>query len=195
MSWDKLCRTKADGGMGFKDLDLFTKAMLAKHVWRLLQRPHSLVAQTLKHKYFPRGDFMSTKLGSQPSFLWKSFLHGRDFPRKGLRLRIGYGSCVKAFRDPWLPIPTSFLPITSPCFLQDNLLVSELIQQRKWNEQLLHVIFNSRDRNFITQIPLNPTAGKDKQIWHFIPHGCFTVSSAYRVAMQEILSPKQPRLL
>jgi len=57
--WSKLTRTKADGGMGFRDLPLFNQALLGKQGWQLMMRPDSLCARVLKGKYYPHGDFLS----------------------------------------------------------------------------------------------------------------------------------------
>jgi hypothetical protein len=45
--------SKAQGGLGFRDLVIFNKALLAKQCWRLLKNPDSLVARILQAKYFP----------------------------------------------------------------------------------------------------------------------------------------------
>ena len=46
--WSKLCRTKVEGGLGFKDLQNFNEALLAKQEWRILQQPDSLMAKVLR---------------------------------------------------------------------------------------------------------------------------------------------------
>lgn len=37
-------------GLGFKEIEIFNDALLAKHAWRLLKHPHSLLGQTLLNK-------------------------------------------------------------------------------------------------------------------------------------------------
>ncbi|XP_065629278.1 uncharacterized protein LOC136067411 [Quercus suber] len=69
VSWRKLCISKLKGGMGFRNLQAFNLAMLAKQSWRLLENPNSLVAQTYRTKYYPHGDAFNAGLGSSPSFL------------------------------------------------------------------------------------------------------------------------------
>ncbi|XP_024190126.1 uncharacterized protein LOC112194101 [Rosa chinensis] len=44
LSWEKLCRPKLEGGMGFRNMHCFKLALLAKQGWRLIHRPDSLIA-------------------------------------------------------------------------------------------------------------------------------------------------------
>ncbi|KAL0329501.1 UNVERIFIED_CONTAM: putative mitochondrial protein [Sesamum radiatum] len=50
LAWDKMCRSKLEGGLGFRNLEAFNLALLAKQLWRLLSRPESLVCRVLKAK-------------------------------------------------------------------------------------------------------------------------------------------------
>ena len=44
INWKKLCKSKLEGGMGFRNLQAFNLVMLAKQGWRLLSNPQSLIA-------------------------------------------------------------------------------------------------------------------------------------------------------
>ena len=58
VSWEKMCKPKAGGGLGFKNLKCFNLALLAKQGWRLQLANDSLAFRVLKAKYFPRCDFV-----------------------------------------------------------------------------------------------------------------------------------------
>lgn len=72
LAWDKMCIPKRDGGMGFHSLEVFNLALLAKQAWRLLKGGPSLYFKVFRAKYFPTGSVLTSKLGSNPSFVWRS---------------------------------------------------------------------------------------------------------------------------
>ncbi|KAK4397093.1 putative mitochondrial protein [Sesamum angolense] len=47
LSWHKLCKRKLHGGMGFRDLQAFNLAMLAKQLWRIISNPDRLLSRVL----------------------------------------------------------------------------------------------------------------------------------------------------
>jgi hypothetical protein len=127
MSWEKMGRSKAIGGLGFRDLVLFNKAMLAKQGWQILQEPSSLTAQILKAKYYPKNSFLQASLGSRPSFAWRSIANARSLLSKGLVWRVGNGKDIKVWGEQWLPTPTTFTVQSHPRILDENAHVVELI--------------------------------------------------------------------
>ena len=55
LSWEKLCISKFEGGMGLQNLYVFNLSLLAKQGWRIIMNSASLVSRVLKAKYFPNG--------------------------------------------------------------------------------------------------------------------------------------------
>lgn len=153
ISWKRLCLKKKDGGLGFKDLRIFNQALLAKQRWRILQFSDTLAARVLKAKYFPSSNFLHEKVESQPSFLWRSLLKGRELLNLRLRWRIGNGEQVRVFQDPWLANSLSFRPGTRLLFMSNQLRVSDIIQNGRWNVELIQVIFDDGDREQILAYP------------------------------------------
>ncbi|KAK3206989.1 hypothetical protein Dsin_021035 [Dipteronia sinensis] len=60
-AWSRLCDSKMTGGLGFRDLKVFNRALLAKQCWRILENPNSLVARILKANYFHDRSFLEAK--------------------------------------------------------------------------------------------------------------------------------------
>ena len=82
MSWEKLGRTKAKGGLGYRDLENFNLALLAKQGWRLTQNSQSLVARIIKENYFSGCSFMDYKLGNRSSYAWRSIWNSKKLKER-----------------------------------------------------------------------------------------------------------------
>ena len=113
-------------------------------------------------------------------------MEGRGLLEEGIRWKVGCGTEIRVWKDPWLPMPHRFRPVTRNLFLENNLKVADLIldKPRRWNKDLIAVLFQPRDADLIFQIPLCAVARADRCIWHFTKSGTFSVKSAYRVGIQ-----------
>lgn len=60
--WESLCKPRGCGGLGFRNLIAFDKALLAKHVWRIIYASHSLKVCVLKARYFKYWDIRAVGL-------------------------------------------------------------------------------------------------------------------------------------
>ncbi|KAA3472180.1 reverse transcriptase [Gossypium australe] len=89
--WDTLYFLKYDGGMGFKNLFMFNKALLAKQVWRILVQPQCFLARVLKARYYPFTDVLNANVGSYPSFTRRSICNARELISDGMVWRVGSG--------------------------------------------------------------------------------------------------------
>jgi hypothetical protein len=177
-AWWKLCIPKKNGGMGFRDLESFNLALLAKQVWRLLLEPDSLCAKVLRARYFPDGNLLKAKLKSGSSFTWQSILAGLECFKRGYIWRVGDGSQIKIWDDCWLPTSHN-LKVMTP--RGNNLVtkVDELINPvtGDWDDDLIKSFFWPVDVHRILQIPL--THGREDLVaWHYNRNGHFSVRSA-----------------
>ncbi|WVZ51469.1 hypothetical protein U9M48_002614 [Paspalum notatum var. saurae] len=162
IAWKELLLKKNQGGFGFKDMRLFNQAMLARQAWRLIEKPNSLCAKLLKAKYFPRCSILDSVKSANASATCQSVLHGLELLKKGIIWRIGDGSQVRIWRDPWIPWEVT-LKVSSRwgrCRLH---WVSDLLnsQGTDWDRDKLLRYFNEADREDYK--PMTVVEGKGKK--------------------------------
>ncbi|XP_030970155.1 putative receptor-like protein kinase At3g47110 [Quercus lobata] len=122
-----MCKSKLHGGMGFRNLEAFNLAMLAKQGWRMLSNPSSLVARVFKARYFPHDEILNSKKGNNPSYAWRSIHINLDVLRKETRWRVGNGRRIHIWEDKWLPTPTTYKVTSPPTDFEDFPMVVSLI--------------------------------------------------------------------
>ncbi|KAL0455645.1 UNVERIFIED_CONTAM: putative mitochondrial protein [Sesamum latifolium] len=83
VAWKKLCHPKKMGGIEFRNMKAFNRALLAKKGWRLLSHSDSLLSKVLKTRYYPNTSFLEASMGTRLSLTWRSILGARDVVAKG----------------------------------------------------------------------------------------------------------------
>ncbi|KAG7591227.1 Reverse transcriptase domain [Arabidopsis thaliana x Arabidopsis arenosa] len=176
VSWEKMCKARKDGGLGFRDVGDFNQALLAKQAWRLLTKPSTLLGRVYKARYYNRKGFMDAVIGSRPSYVWRSIIHGRDLLAKGLIKNIGNGQSTSVWTDKWIFDNTPRRPFNKQSLFDLDLRVSNLItSQGSWNQPLLSELFFPPDVVRIMSYPPN-IASQDSFIWAYNRSG-YTVKS------------------
>lgn len=158
VSWQKLCKDKELGGLGFRDIEMFNQALLAKQAWRIWSNPSSLVSRILKHRYFPRSSFLDCSMGTRPSFAWRSILHGRDLLSKGLLQKIGNGTNSRVWIENWIMAETPRPPRYRQGAIVDlTLSVSDLMDPLSggWNVPLVHDLICAEDVDLVLSSKFN----------------------------------------
>lgn len=68
VAWVHLCIPRNEGGLGFKDIEIWNKAVVSKHVWYLLSGgEQSMWCQWIKSYLLKKRSFWSVKIPSDPS--------------------------------------------------------------------------------------------------------------------------------
>ena len=125
VSWKKMCKSKLRGGLGFRNLQVFNLSMLSKQGWKLLMNPDFSVARIYKARYYPHGDVLQAKLGSKPSYAWRSIKSGLEVIKRGTRWRVGNRNLIHIWEDKWMPTPTTYKVIPLP---RSSLKISQWCQ-------------------------------------------------------------------
>ena len=182
VAWSDMTKPRYMGGLGFRDIELFNLALLARQAWRVLQSPDSLSARILKARYFPATEFLQADLGSRPSQVWRAILDGRDTLKQGIIKRIGTGEATDPWNDNWLPRDGRLRPIACLAAHAPS-RVSEFIDRTSatWNCEKLKECFLPMDVEAILNLPLSTRNQQDEWAWHYDRKGVFTVRSAYKM--------------
>ncbi|XP_058724167.1 uncharacterized mitochondrial protein AtMg00310-like [Vicia villosa] len=102
LTWERMTMLKKEGGLGFRDFKAFNMAMVAKQGWNFLSKPNSLVSRIFKARYFPHSSYLDSKVGNNPSFVWRSLWKAKEVLKIGSRWSIGDGRSIKVMHEPWL---------------------------------------------------------------------------------------------
>lgn len=187
MKWETLRQNKNDGGLGFRDLHCYNKALLAKQAWRMLINPDSLWTMFPKELYFPNKNLMEAKYNNNSSWLWKNIIKRRDLLKQGIRWEVSNGENINLWEDKWIPtIKRMKITTNKP---SNNLVekVSDVIKypKKEWDEDKLKEHIIEEEIREITKIFINQHTQEDKIIWQYDKKRQYIVKSGYYVEVSK----------
>ncbi|KAL1293347.1 hypothetical protein AAHE18_19G066400 [Arachis hypogaea] len=161
IKWDKLCTSKMEGGLGFRNFEAFNSALLAKQGWRLMRKPTSLAARLIKARYYPRTNFLESSIGYTPSYTWRSIWNAKEVLQIGGIWKLEMADLFKI----WSPVK----------FLGKEAIVRELMNDEGSSSDARKIkdTFMEFETQQILQISLPITTQSDKFYWRFTRNGEF----------------------
>ncbi|CAA7014099.1 unnamed protein product [Microthlaspi erraticum] len=183
VAWRKLTKSKRDGGLGFRDVQTFNDALLAKLSWRILMNPNCLLARVLTGKYFRQENFLETKGKASASHGWHIIMIGRDLLLKNLGKAIGNGRTTCLWTDLWLSLEVPAKPMGPATEETMNWKVLDLIDphNKKWDKTKIRRVLPLLE-NTILGIKSSVFENEDEHIWLANESGDYSVKSGYHIA-------------
>jgi hypothetical protein len=183
----EIFQSKLAGGLGFREMHLFNKAMLAKQVWRLQTDPNSLLGRCLKAKYYPNSDILHAHHSRNSSYAWRSIYQAISLIKKGSCWQVGNGKTTDIWVDNWVIWQNGYKILTPPQGINGVSKVSDLIIEqptKRWNSTLIDQIFLPFEGTLIKQTPLIMEDTEDLLMWPHTKEGTYTVKSGYNLLKQ-----------
>ena len=76
-------------------------------------------------------------MGSNPSYIWRSILWGRQVILNGYRWRIGNRENISMYKDNWIPRPSIFKPFSSKKMPHDATISILIDNENKWKTYMI----------------------------------------------------------
>ncbi|GJU50290.1 RNA-directed DNA polymerase, eukaryota, reverse transcriptase zinc-binding domain protein [Tanacetum coccineum] len=184
VAWKNICKPKDQGGLGLKNLQVWNKALLAKHVWNIATKKDTLWVKWV-HSVKLRGrSIWEVSIDVNDSWGWKNLLNIRDIIRNNVKNIIESGNETSIWFDNWCSLsPLSNFISHRDLYdarLRGDLRVRDMIvngQWRwpyEWNEKFPML------KNLV--VPTIKNGVNDRIVWHdkFGKDVAFSVSVANR---------------
>ncbi|XP_078168462.1 uncharacterized protein LOC144562969 [Carex rostrata] len=101
ISWQKICESIENGGLGIRDMKTFNQALILKMVWQLASNSDKLWVQIFKAKYFSKAGLWAIKNKRDASPLWREIQDLKHILKDQLGWHVGQGTRIKALNEPW----------------------------------------------------------------------------------------------
>ncbi|KAK8935337.1 putative ribonuclease H protein [Platanthera zijinensis] len=97
--WSEICSPKEQGGLGFKNLQLWWRVLMSKVAARVVRKDGSFLVHTLSSKYSGINKFIASRSHSKN---WKSICPGREIVEKHIFWMVTNGASISVLDDCWI---------------------------------------------------------------------------------------------
>ncbi|XP_026461066.1 uncharacterized protein LOC113362787 [Papaver somniferum] len=177
IAWRDVNKSKEEGGLGFRDLEVFNRALLAKFSWKLCTDDTSIYVRSLRAKYFPNGLVFNTSEHPKFTWSWRSISSELQFVNKYSLRSVGDGKKILIWKYRWIEgLDSPPIPKASATHYQDFTFVVQLYDTNKggWNISLLSTSFDPATLTLILKISIHHNL-EDRLVWSLERNGCFSV--------------------
>ncbi|KAJ9536731.1 hypothetical protein OSB04_un000116 [Centaurea solstitialis] len=182
VAWHLLCKPKEAGGLGFRKLTTWNRALIAKQLWDIVANRNTLWVMWIKRNILRDSHFWTARKRSYWSWTFAKMMNLRTEIRRFVSVRIGNGLNTNAWEDKWCScgplsafVPYRFIHAQS---FQPNSNVRTIIEtfQGAWpNDWLMRYPVLYTD-----PLPLVDDALEDSVVWDTNNgDGTFSVKRAY----------------
>lgn len=186
IAWEKLTKAKKDGGLDFRDIQVFNDTMLEKQNWRLIDDPNCLLARVLKGNYCTSTDLWTCFVPSSASHGWKGIIIGRDLLAKHMGWAVGNGEEVMVWKDQWLSPHHQKSPMGPVEEKFSSLKVKDLFHfnSTEWNRTLIQEILPLYEHDILSLKP-SKKGGPDKRNGLKHKSGKYNTKKGYMSVFEE----------
>ena len=102
VAWSLLCRPRTNGGLGFKQLTEWNRALVAKNVWVIVSNRDSLWVRWVKRFSLKDTNIWVCRRNTRWSWILAKILDLCHDMRRFVMVRVGNGLSTNAWEDAWL---------------------------------------------------------------------------------------------
>ena len=103
IAWSQVCKPKEAGGLGFKLLAVWNRALIANHLWDIALPKDSLWVRWIQMHYLRGSNLWIANPNARWSWVLRKIMKLRPQIRPFIKSAVGDGARVNSWEDDWLP--------------------------------------------------------------------------------------------
>lgn len=106
IAWRNICKPKAEGGLGLKEIRNLNQALIGKQIWHIYTRRDAIISQDFWSKYRSSIVPYDLKCPQDALSIWKGIFTTLENIQAGLEWEVGKGINIKINSKLWFSLAT-----------------------------------------------------------------------------------------